>query len=126
VVRPNPYIHFERDSEGSVSGLKQAREGDSMPEQGESDTGFFCFRTAALRGLLDRMRGSSATGQRTGEFNLLPVIPLAARDGLVLTPHIMSIEETVGINSSADAAAVEQFLLSVAGRPGRGDVRDQV
>jgi hypothetical protein len=62
--------------------------------------------------LLAELRASArATGNGTGEFNLLPVIPLAARQGVVLTPHIMSMEETVGINSSEDAAALEQFLL---------------
>jgi len=141
VMRPSPYIHFERDGQGVVSGLRQAREGDAMPTEVESDAGFFCFRTATLRVLLDRLRSSPGeTGRRTGEFNLLPVIPLAARDGLVLTPRIMSIEETVGVNSSGDAATAERFLRSAAASPGlpasaeypspecsgRGDVRDQV
>ena len=47
VLRDHPYIHFERDTEGCISALRQAREGDPMPERGESDTGFFCFRTAS-------------------------------------------------------------------------------
>jgi bifunctional N-acetylglucosamine-1-phosphate-uridyltransferase/glucosamine-1-phosphate-acetyltransferase GlmU-like protein len=111
VLRDRPYIHFERDARGSITVLKQAREGDCMPERGESDTGFFCFRTAVLGRLLGELRNSSrAAGNVTGEFNLLPVIPLAARQGVVLTPHLMREEETVGINSPEDAAALEQFL----------------
>jgi bifunctional UDP-N-acetylglucosamine pyrophosphorylase/glucosamine-1-phosphate N-acetyltransferase len=106
VLRDRPYIHFDRDAEGRISALRQAREGDPMPERGESDTGFFCFRTAVLTRLLaDRRPGSG-----TGEFNFLPVIPEAARQGVVLTPHLMRVEETVGINSAEDAAALEEFL----------------
>lgn len=75
VLRAHPYIHFERDETGRLIGLRQAREGDVMPETGESDTGFFCFETAALHGLLDRLRGEGGIGSATREFNLLPVIP---------------------------------------------------
>jgi len=116
VHRPNPYIHFERDGEGRIVRLLQAREGDTMPAEGESDTGFFCFRTASLRKLLEDLRSNKDTGRSTGEFNLLPVIPLAARQGAaVLTPHVMELEETVGVNSAADAAVVEQYLEKVHG-----------
>ena len=109
VIRTNPYIHFERDAGGRISRLLQARENDAMPATGESDTGFFCFQTDVLRQLLKESRANAAEkGSATGEFNLLPVIPLAALRGLtVVTPHVMSLEETVGINSAADALAVE-------------------
>jgi bifunctional UDP-N-acetylglucosamine pyrophosphorylase / glucosamine-1-phosphate N-acetyltransferase len=112
VFRENPYIHFDRDSSGRICALRQAREGDSMPERGESDTGFFCFRTEALRDLLGQQRRNpEQTGALTQEFNLLPVIPLAAKLGLsVITPRLMTLEETVGVNSTGDAAVVEAFL----------------
>ena len=114
VLRDHPYIHFERDENGRISSLLQAREGDRMPAQGESDTGFFCFRTEALRALLaDLRQHPGQTGPATGEFNLLPVIPLAAHQGrVILTPRIMSIEETVGINSPDDARRLESYLRS--------------
>jgi bifunctional UDP-N-acetylglucosamine pyrophosphorylase/glucosamine-1-phosphate N-acetyltransferase len=111
VQRPQPYIHFPRDGQGRINGLLQAREGDTLPAEGESDTGFFCFRTATLRSLLASLRRMPDRGGRTGELNLLPVIPMAAQStGGVLTPQIMAIEETVGINSPTDALAVETFL----------------
>jgi HAD superfamily hydrolase (TIGR01509 family) len=116
VMRASPYIHFYRDTAGRLAGLRQAREGDAMPEIGESDTGFFCFETAALRRMLDGLRAESgALGRTTREFNLLPAIPLAAEHGVVLTPRLMRLEETVGINTSQDAAAVEAFLGSSHG-----------
>ena len=117
VWRVNPYIHFERDEAGTLTGLRQAREGDAMPERGESDTGFFCFKTDRLQQLLHQMRTSrTSMGNRTGEFNLLPIIPVAAQQGTVLTPRFMRLEETQGINSSEDAGAVAEFLRRAHGR----------
>ena len=117
VLRANPYIHFDRDEFGRLIGLRQAREGDVMPETGESDTGFFCFDTAALGRLLGRLRAESGgMGTATREFNLLPVIPLAAEREVVLTPRVMRLEETVGVNTREDAAAVEAFLGALHGR----------
>jgi bifunctional UDP-N-acetylglucosamine pyrophosphorylase/glucosamine-1-phosphate N-acetyltransferase len=111
VIRTNPYIHVVRDATGRIVSLLQAREGDAMPSTGESDAGFFCFRTARLRRLLEHLRADTAgIGSSTGEFNLLPVVPLAARDGLVLTPRLLCLEETVGINAVQDVARVEAFL----------------
>jgi HAD superfamily hydrolase (TIGR01509 family) len=111
VMRTAPYIHFERDAAGAITRLLQAREGDTMPAEGESDTGFFCFRTDALRGWLGVLRDSpEATGRGTNELNLLPVIPMGARQGRVLTPRCVRVEETVGINSPQDAGAIEEFL----------------
>jgi bifunctional UDP-N-acetylglucosamine pyrophosphorylase/glucosamine-1-phosphate N-acetyltransferase len=114
VLRNDPYIHFERDANGRIHSLLQAREGDQMPPEGESDTGFFCFRTEVLRTLLAELRQRpEQSGAATGEFNLLPVIPLGAQQGrTVLTPRIMGIEETVGINSAADATRLESYLRS--------------
>lgn len=112
VFRDAPYIHFERHPDGRIARLLQAREGDAMPARGESDAGFFCFQTAVLQRLLAEAKNQAAAlGSRTAEFNLLPVIPLAASAGLaILTPRLMDAEETVGINSVADAGRLERFL----------------
>jgi bifunctional N-acetylglucosamine-1-phosphate-uridyltransferase/glucosamine-1-phosphate-acetyltransferase GlmU-like protein len=110
VMRSNPYIHFERDGEGKISRLLQKREGDPMPAEGESDTGFFCFRTARLHGWLEELRETNARGNATGEFNFLPIIPLAAHAGVVITPRIMTLEETVGVNSREDAELLGTVL----------------
>lgn len=110
VMRDRPYIHFERDAQGRIAALLQAREGDVMPARGESDAGFFCFRTPVLVRLLEELRQAPANGRGTGEFNFLPVIPLAARQAIVLTPRLMSVEETIGVNSAEDAGGLEEFL----------------
>ncbi|MGI8743347.1 MAG: NTP transferase domain-containing protein [Bryobacteraceae bacterium] len=118
VFRENPYAYFERDSAGHITGMRQSREGDTMPEIGESDTGFFCFKTDVLRPLLDELRHSARrAGTLTHEFNFVPVVPFGARKGLkVLTPHLMTLEETVGVNSKDDALIVEAFLRSSKAR----------
>jgi len=110
VMRDRPYIHFERDAQGRIAALLQLREGDAMPARGESDTGFFCFRTPVLTRLLEELRSVPTNGRGTGEFNFLPVIPLAARQGIVITPRLMRVEETVGVNSPEDAGELEDFL----------------
>jgi bifunctional N-acetylglucosamine-1-phosphate-uridyltransferase/glucosamine-1-phosphate-acetyltransferase GlmU-like protein len=113
VERDEPYIHFERNEEGRITGLRQRRENDEMPARGDSDTGFFCFQTEALRELLEEERRMGGRGAGTGEFNFLPVlVRAAARYPLVLTPQIMTMEETVGINTPAEAAQVAEFLRS--------------
>jgi bifunctional N-acetylglucosamine-1-phosphate-uridyltransferase/glucosamine-1-phosphate-acetyltransferase GlmU-like protein len=112
VIRRDPYTHFERDDSGRLIALRQAREGDHMPAEGESDAGFFCFRRGVLAQLLKQVRSlPDGRGRRTGEFNLVPVIPLAASQGFtVLTPKLMKLEETIGINNREDANQVENFL----------------
>jgi bifunctional N-acetylglucosamine-1-phosphate-uridyltransferase/glucosamine-1-phosphate-acetyltransferase GlmU-like protein len=117
VLRAAPYIHFLRGPEGRICGVLQAREGDRMPAEGESDTGFFCFRSQALGDLLERGRQvGEAKGKRTGELNLLPLIAAAGQQpGAVITPRLMRMEETVGINSPEDVPIVEEFLLRAGG-----------
>jgi bifunctional UDP-N-acetylglucosamine pyrophosphorylase / glucosamine-1-phosphate N-acetyltransferase len=108
--RARPYIHFERGESGRVSRVLQAREGDSMPERGESDSGVFLFRTEALRRYLPLLFDSAeCIGKRTGEFNFLPIFPIL--DGLITAP-IMTETESVGVNSPADAAYLEKTLLA--------------
>lgn len=108
--RDRPYIHFERSESGCVVRILQAREGDRMPERGESDSGVFLFRTEALRLYLPRLLESKESiGNKTGELNFLPIFPML--DSLITAP-IMTEAESVGVNSPADAAYLEQQLLA--------------
>jgi bifunctional N-acetylglucosamine-1-phosphate-uridyltransferase/glucosamine-1-phosphate-acetyltransferase GlmU-like protein len=112
----SPYIHFPRDEAGQIADVWQAREGDAMPQEGESDAGVFCFRSSDLSALLAELHASPlAIGRKTGEFNFLPIIPLAAQTGrTVLTPRVLRPEETIGVNNAADAQKLEDFLRSAA------------
>ena len=107
-----PYIHFERDQRGQIVGVRQRREGDSMPDFGETDMGLFDL---SLKAYLDELpvfakdaRESSATGER----NFLPFIPWLATRAVVDSIQGVATIETVGINTPDELAAVEAHLIS--------------
>ncbi len=114
VWRSGPYIHFARDASGRIVEVAQAREGDGMPQEGESDAGVFLFRTGALKRSLEAMRCAGVgIGRSTKEWNLLPVFPLLdSLAGNVLTAPILTAEESTGVNTPADAAFLESVLLA--------------
>lgn len=107
--RSRPYIHFERDAAGVLTQVLQQREGDTLPAEGESDSGVFFFRTEALREGIRLLGEGTALGAVTRELNFLPIFPLMDRMGKkVLTARIMSESESVGVNSRSDAAYLEE------------------
>lgn len=110
----SPYIHFQRDSNRKIVRVLQAREGDELPEVGESDAGVFCFRSDDLKALLSGLpQLPSAVGRVTGELNFLPIIPLAVQSGrTVLTPQVLQPGENVGVNDAGDASKAAVFLGS--------------
>ena len=113
LLRANPYIHFERDDSGRVSRILQAREGDRMPETGESDSGLFLFQTEALRSYLARLPAAAdAIGAKTGERNFLPIFPLIdEQPGALVCLRIMTEAESVGVNSKSDAEFLERTVF---------------
>ena len=116
--REEPYLAIVRDPSGGIAEVLQAREGDPMPARGLSDAGVFFFRTSSLRaGLEQLLRDPACRGRKTGELNFLPI--LASMDhppGRVQTPLLVSREEAIGINTTADAAEVEKFLAAAGGK----------
>jgi hypothetical protein len=88
-----------------------------MPARGESDSGVFLFRTEALRQSLQRLLDSpECVGTKTRELNFLPIFPLLDPEQLITAP-IMTESESVGVNSPADAAYLEQQLRSRVTEP---------
>jgi bifunctional UDP-N-acetylglucosamine pyrophosphorylase/glucosamine-1-phosphate N-acetyltransferase len=113
VLRSNPYIHFERDPSGRLKSVLQAREGDTLPEIGESDCGVFLFETRALFEALESVHSSSSLvrGTATREFNLLPILPLFDRaPGNVCSVRVHGLEQTMGVNTVHDAEAIMEGL----------------
>jgi bifunctional N-acetylglucosamine-1-phosphate-uridyltransferase/glucosamine-1-phosphate-acetyltransferase GlmU-like protein len=118
VLRERPYIHFQRDATGRLLSILQAREGDVLPERGESDCGVFLFRTQPLFDTLHRMQTwPGAWGRQTKEFNLLPIFPLLDHEpGNVCCVRIQDAGESVGINTVTDAETAKGALLARLGQ----------
>jgi bifunctional N-acetylglucosamine-1-phosphate-uridyltransferase/glucosamine-1-phosphate-acetyltransferase GlmU-like protein len=112
LVRDRPYIHFLRDDSGRVVKILHAREGDVLPDRGESDAGVFFFRTETLREELPKLlQDPQARGAKTEECNFLPILTrMQAAPGGLLTPCIMTEAESVGVNSRSDAEYLEGVL----------------
>ena len=107
VIKSSPYIHFERDSSDRLVSVTEQREGTNQVSQGETDCGLFCFSTPALRDILTKARTEGlGRGAKTGEFNLLPLLPLFEQEtGSVVTLRVGDLQQTVGINTASDAEA---------------------
>jgi len=112
VWRKNPYIHFERDDRERLMKVHQAREETLSLQEGENDCGIFFFKTTGLFDIIESARAQRLSiGEKTGEFNLLPLLPLFDRkDGDVVTLRIKRLEETLGVNTPEDARRMEDIL----------------
>ena len=112
VARRDPYIHFERDGAGRISRLLQRREGDRMPEQGESDMGLFAMPRQSFEVDLQDYARDVPPGTTTGERNFLPFVPWLAQRRLVATFPCTDPMEAVGINTADELRQVEAWLRS--------------
>jgi bifunctional UDP-N-acetylglucosamine pyrophosphorylase / glucosamine-1-phosphate N-acetyltransferase len=110
-LRPSPYVHFDRDSNRRIIAVRHRREGDLMPEMGETDAGLFSLTRETFTDLLPAYaQEAAARGAETRERNFLPFIPwLQARAPIETFPCVEPIE-SVGVNTLEDAADVERHL----------------
>ena len=108
----SPYIHFIRNSENIIIDVLQRREGDAMPDQGETDAGLFVFKTNVLIEELDQfLNDKKCLGKLTHEENFLPILPLIDRKlGDIVTSHVIESDEMMGINNETDAENVKRFF----------------
>ena len=112
IVKADPYIHVVRNEEGNIINLLHRREGDHLPETGESDMGLFCVSRAAYLELLPQFAGEVVTGRATRERNFLPFIPWVAGKARVVTFPVEHVIESVGINDATDLRQIEEYLRS--------------
>lgn len=110
--RRDPYIHLARDPDGRIVRVLHRREGDAMPEEGETDAGLFSLsRTAYFDRLPQFAAGVIAPdGAATRERNFLPFIPWLQSHAEVHTFACESWIESVGVNAPADVALVAPHL----------------
>jgi hypothetical protein len=109
--KAEPYIHLDRDAAGRIQYVRHRREGDTMPAEGEADAGLFALSPAAYLDELPRYASApDAAGAHTGERNFLPFLPWVERVGRVHTFPCLDVEETIGVNTPADLAAIEAYV----------------
>ena len=109
--RAEPYIHFDRDEGGRITHVRHRREGEAMPAVGEGDAGLFALSAAAYLDELPRYAAApDAAGRVTGERNFLPFLAWMERTGRVTTFPCLDPEESIGVNTPADLAAIEAYL----------------
>jgi CTP:molybdopterin cytidylyltransferase MocA len=108
--RKTPYIHLERDAASRIVRVLHRREGDTMPDVGESDAGLFSLSRDAFLTQLPAYAVSLERGTGTGERNLLPFIPWVSElSDVVVFPCVEEIE-SVGINTPEELKDVEVQL----------------
>jgi bifunctional N-acetylglucosamine-1-phosphate-uridyltransferase/glucosamine-1-phosphate-acetyltransferase GlmU-like protein len=107
----SPYVHFVRDSSGRIVRVLHRREGDAMPDVGESDAGLFSLSQRAYLDLLGAFAANPGLGSATGERNFLPFIPRAAALGAVVTFPCTEAAEAIGVNTPEDLAVAERTLM---------------
>jgi bifunctional N-acetylglucosamine-1-phosphate-uridyltransferase/glucosamine-1-phosphate-acetyltransferase GlmU-like protein len=106
-----PYVHLARDERGRIVRVLQRREGDAMPETGETDGGLFALSAAAYLQHLPAFAGAGvASGARTGERNFTPFIPWMGARGVVRTFPLQDPIEAVGINTPEELQRLEAHL----------------
>jgi bifunctional UDP-N-acetylglucosamine pyrophosphorylase / glucosamine-1-phosphate N-acetyltransferase len=112
VRQQRPYIHLQRDATGRIVRVLHRREGDVMPDVGESDMGLFALSATSYSDRLPEYARSVEIGRATGERNFLPFIPWLARTETVTTFPAESEMEAVGVNTPEELAMVERYLAS--------------
>jgi bifunctional UDP-N-acetylglucosamine pyrophosphorylase / glucosamine-1-phosphate N-acetyltransferase len=112
-----PYIHLDRDGSGRITRVRQRREGDAMPEIGESDMGLFSLSADACFNLLPQFGAGAIAAASTRERNFLPFIPwLAERGHAVVTFGSTNPLEAIGVNTPDDRQRLEAYLRDLEQR----------
>jgi bifunctional UDP-N-acetylglucosamine pyrophosphorylase/glucosamine-1-phosphate N-acetyltransferase len=110
VRRAAPYVHLQRDSNDRIVKILHRREGDAMPEAGESDMGLFAMPGASFARLLPKYAHEVSTGAATGERNFLPFLAWVSADHEVVTFPAVDAMEAVGVNTPEELRSVEDYL----------------
>lgn len=104
---PTNYGRIVRDEVGAV--LCIVEEKDATPAQRaiqECNSGAYCFDLPVLLESLDKLTCNNAQG----EYYLTDVIAICVEQGLPVAAHIVSAEETQGINSRMQLAQASKSM----------------
>ncbi len=108
----NPYIHFERNDLNEIIGVLQKREGDKMPEMGDSDMGLFCLSYECYSNMLVEFSNDVGKGTSTQERNFLTFIPWLQGQAKIHTFPCYDNIESLGINTREDLHRIENYIRS--------------
>ncbi|HSX41741.1 MAG TPA: NTP transferase domain-containing protein [Candidatus Saccharimonadales bacterium] len=107
-----PYIHYQTDQNGLLTGVLKSRESDPMPPVGLADSGIFALKTAALRHALKdaKRRGLGYTGL-TKEWDFVLLFPYLETGGQSIQAFPLgAAEQTISVNTKEEAELLENYL----------------
>jgi bifunctional UDP-N-acetylglucosamine pyrophosphorylase/glucosamine-1-phosphate N-acetyltransferase len=110
IERTDPYIHLVRNDRHEIVDILHRREGDHLPEVGESDMGLFCLSRKAYLELLPQFSRHAGIGAGTYERNFLPFISWLLGRADVKTFPGRDETESIGINTPAELRRVEHYF----------------
>ncbi len=107
---PTGYGRIVRSDDGGIAEIVEQR--DARPEQAEINevnTGFYCFRIAALRAALRRLQPTNTQS----EYYLTDVIGILAASGASISAvTVADPTEAMGVNDADQLAACEHALVA--------------
>lgn len=122
VLKRKPYIYIERNKQGKVIDVKERREGDIVPDFGETDTGVFLFNKQKIFSVMKNNK-ESLRGKITQEINFLPVISELVKAGFEVEGYRIATEaETVGFNTLNDIKKARELNSSSNSQTNKEDI----
>ena len=98
-----PYVYILRDAHNFFKDIIQTREGGRIVKTGESDCGFFVFKTYTIRALLkDLIKQKKILTKKTKEIDFLKAFKFFKKIGKLDVVKAKSIKDTIGINTIED------------------------
>ena len=101
--KKNPYVLVLRDKKKNFLELIQSRETTKKIKYGESDCGFFTFKTKVVKKQLsDLIKKRKIITRKTKEIDFLSSFKFLRKYGNIDAIKALSLRDTIGINSKKD------------------------
>jgi len=96
------YIHID-ESDGKFRKILQAKEGDTVPPLSKSDVGLFLFSSGSNLSSAWLTGGREfCKGQRTSEYNFLPILPYLSSNGWSAQTLEATPTDGLGVNTQVE------------------------
>jgi bifunctional N-acetylglucosamine-1-phosphate-uridyltransferase/glucosamine-1-phosphate-acetyltransferase GlmU-like protein len=106
----SPYTCLLRDAENRLIDILHRREGDPIPDWGDSEMGLFSLSAHAYFDLLPEFARGATPGAATKERNFLPFLPWVAGRVRLSMFRCLDAREAFGVNTPSERARVEAIL----------------